>query len=74
MIRLKDILEHHHSTPNERMSKWKNRIKNLQSKINKAVDKSSDTVKLQKNQIKVIQQTMSNFKQSQSIKAQKKNA
>ena len=72
MIRIINILsERHKNTPNERISKWKNRIKNLQTKINKAVDKSSDTVKLQKNQIKVIQQTMNNFKQSQAIKKQK---
>lgn len=72
MIKLINILsERHKNTPNERMGKWKNRIKNLQTKINKAVDKNSDTVKLQKNQIKVIQQTMNNFKQSQAIKKQK---
>jgi hypothetical protein len=72
MLKLKDILpERHKNTPNERISNYKKRIQNLKDKIAKAVDTNSDTVKLQKNQIKVIQQTMNNFKQSQVIKNQK---
>jgi hypothetical protein len=72
MLKLKDILpERHKNTPNERIAKYKERIQNLKDKIAKAVDTNSDTVKLQKNQIKVIQQTMNNFKQSQAIKNQK---
>ena len=75
MIRLINILsEHHKQTPNERISKYKERIQKLKDRISAAKDKNSDTVKLQKNQIKVIQQTMNNYKQSQAIKAQKKNA
>ena len=72
MIKLIDILsERHKNTPNERISRYKERIQNLKDKIAKAVDTNSDTVKLQKNQIKVIQQTMNNFKQSQAIRNQK---
>ena len=72
MLKLKDILpERHKNTPNERISNYKKRIQNLKDKIAKAVDTNSDTVKLQKNQIKVIQQTMNNFKQSQVIKNKK---
>ena len=72
MILLKEILsERHKNTPNERISKYKERIQNLKDKISKAKDKNTDTVKLQKNQIKVIQQTMNNFKQAQALKKQK---
>jgi hypothetical protein len=72
MILLKEILsERHKNTPNERISKYKERIQNLKDKISKAKDKNTDTVKLQKNQIKVIQQTMNNFKQAQVLKKQK---
>ena len=71
MIKLKDILEHHHYTPNERIAKYRERIQKLKDKISKAVDKDSDTVKLQKNKIKVVTQTMNNFKQSQAIKKEK---
>ena len=66
-----DVKEHHHVTPNERISKYKERIQKIKDKIAKAEDKNSDTVKLQKNQIKVITQTMNNFKQSQAIKKAK---
>lgn len=65
------IVEYNKSTPNERISKYKERIQNLKDKISKAEDKNSDTVKLQKNQIKVITQTMNNFKQSQAMKKAK---
>lgn len=72
MIRLTNILsERHKQTPNERISKYKERIQHLKDKISKAKDQNSDTVKLQKNQIKVITQTMNNFKQAQAIKKQK---
>lgn len=72
MIKLSDILkEYRKSTPNERIAKYKERIQNLKNKIAKAEDQNSDTVKLQKNKIKVIQQTMNNFKQSQAIKKEK---
>lgn len=72
MIKLIHILgEYHKSTPNERIAKYKERIQNLKNKIAKAEDQNSDTVKLQKNKIKVIQQTMNNFKQSQAIKKEK---
>jgi hypothetical protein len=75
MIKLKDILsERHKNTPNERISKYKERIQNLKDKIAKATDNNSDTVKLQKNQIKVIQQTMNNFKQTQAIKKEKEKS
>lgn len=66
-----NISEHHHQTPNERIGKYKIRIQKLRDKISQAKDKNTDTVKLQKNQIKVIQQTMNNFKQAQSIKKSK---
>jgi hypothetical protein len=80
MIYLKQLLEisakskideRHKSTPNERISKYKERIQHLKDKISKAEDPNSDTVKLQKNQIKVITQTMNNFKKSQSLKKTK---
>lgn len=75
MIRLTNILaERHKNTPNERISKYKERIQNLKDKIAKAEDPQSDTVKLQKNQIRVIQQTMNNFKQTQAIKKQKEKS
>lgn len=70
-IGLSSITERHKSTPNERISKYKERIKNLQDKISNAPDKNTDTVKLQKNKVKVIQQTMNNFKQAQTLKKQK---
>ena len=71
MITLKYIIEHRHQTPNERISKYKERIQHLKDKISKAKNPNSETVKLQKDQIKVITQTMNNFKHSQAIKKAK---
>ena len=73
MIKLIDLLsERHNSTPNERISKWKEKMQSIKNKIKKAEDKDSDNVKLQKNQIKVVKQTLDNYKLSQSLKKQKK--
>jgi hypothetical protein len=47
-------------------------MQSIKNKIKKAEDKDSDTVKLQKNQIKVVKQTLDNYKLSQSLKKQKK--
>ncbi len=75
MIKLIDLLsERHKSTPNERISKWKEKMQSIKNKIKKAEDKDSDTVKLQKNQIKVVKQTLDNYKLSQSLKKQKKSS
>lgn len=68
MIKLKDLIEHHIKTPNERIKSYTDRIKAIKDKMNSIEDKTTDTYKLQQGKLKAVTQTLSNYKQQQSIK------
>lgn len=68
MIKLVNLFEYHKHSASERIKAYTDRIKKIKDKLKTIEDKSSETYKLQQGKLKVIIQTLNNFKKQQSIK------